>query len=307
MLADCMRAGKTVITWYLAPAVLGVRTNPTVQAWIGANWDLHPTGRLFTTALDPILGNTPVGTMVADCSDGTCTGLTDAPGHPFAKVLARFTDWYYPQPPPPPIGIMRNYWEGGVSVYLANVIGPYTPSTNWIVLNAVEARNTIPTVSSWGLLALALGLGVAATVVMRRRGSLPRSPSALPALLIACLLAGSGQVQADVSSTQGAGVTYLRLGEAAPFYSTDKTVANLRSVTIPDSAGIAVLWEETGADGSREPFYAVSLDGTKVDEVRSTSYDLRLRYARFDPAIEQPAVSPSLSSMVAVTNPSDGA
>jgi len=30
MLADCMRAGKTVITWSLTPYALGVQTNPTV-------------------------------------------------------------------------------------------------------------------------------------------------------------------------------------------------------------------------------------------------------------------------------------
>ena len=183
-LADCMRAGKTIITWDSAPAALGIDTNATVQAWIGANGFISPVDRLFTTALDPILGNTPVGTQIANCADGPCSGLTDASGHPFAKVLACFTDYPFP---PPPIGIMRNFWEGGVSVYLPNLI----MSGDQIILNAVEARNTIPTLNAWGLLFLAVGIGVAGVVLIRRRGPLTRSCSTLPAMLIGCLLAES--------------------------------------------------------------------------------------------------------------------
>jgi len=71
---------------------------------------------------------------------------------------------------------MRNYWEGGVSVYVTLVISPiWTPSTNGIILNAVEARNTIPTVNAWGLLVLAVGVGVAGTVMIRRRGTLKQT------------------------------------------------------------------------------------------------------------------------------------
>ena len=191
MLADFMRAGKTVITSGGAPYALGVDTDSTVQAWIGANGYINPSGRLITTALDPILGKTPVGTTVANCADGPCAGLTDASGHPFAKVLARFTDWPYN----PPIGIMRNFWEGGVSVYLTNVISPvWTPSTTWIILNAVEARNTIPTLNAWGLLFLAVGIGIAGVVLIRRRGSLTRSRATVPAILTATFSTASQAV-----------------------------------------------------------------------------------------------------------------
>jgi hypothetical protein len=188
-LADFMRAGKTVIIQGGAPNKLGVDTDATVQAWIGANGYISPSNRLITTALDPILGNTPVGTTVASCADGPCAALTDASGHPFAKVLARFTDW----PNNPPIGIMRNFWEGGVSVYLTNVISPvWTPSTNWIILNAVEARNTIPTLHGWGLLALALGIGAAGTIVLRGRRLMTRSCQTGIAVLVASLAAAGG-------------------------------------------------------------------------------------------------------------------
>jgi len=82
---------------------------------------------------------------------------------------------------------MRNFWEGGVSVYLPNLI----MSGDQIILNAVEARNTIPTLNAWGLLFLAVGIGVAGVVLIRRRGPLTRSCSTLPAMLIGCLLAES--------------------------------------------------------------------------------------------------------------------
>jgi subtilisin family serine protease len=189
---------------------------------------------------------------------------------------------------------MRNYWEGGVSVYLTDLIRPSSSRTSWIILNAVEARNTIPTLNGWGLLALALGMGAAGTMVLRRRRSLPRSRATPLALLGALLAAGPATVQGDVTTTQENGVTCLRIGVGEPFHSTDKTVANLRSVAIPNSAGVGVLWEEIDANGRREPFYAVSLDGSNVDEVRATSYDLELRYARFDPVVWQPAVPTSL-------------
>jgi hypothetical protein len=273
-LADFLRAGKTVITTYAAPYALGVDTSPTVQAWIGANASAGGSDKLVTTASDPILGNIPVGAVIADCVDAGCSAVNDTSGHPDAKVLARLEHGQGA------IGLMRNIWEGGVSVYMLGFLGEE------IVLNAMQARTlTIPTVTAWGLLALAISIGIAGAVILRDRRC-PRS--IIPALLVAWVFAAAPAVRADVASTQEGGVTYLRLGEAEPFYSTDKTVTNLRSVAMPDSAGLVALWNETDANGSIEPFYAVSLDGKKVDEVRATSYDLLLRYARFDPTIVSP-------------------
>ena len=283
-LADFMRAGKTVITVNSVPNTLGVHTNPTVQAWIGANAQTTGSDRLLTTVSDPILGNIPPGTEIVNCFPTNCPALSDTSGHLYAKVLARF-EWGSDA-----IGIMRNFWEGGVSVYFTGF------RLDQIFLNAVEARTlTIPTVSAWGLLALALTLGIAGAVLIRHRRKSPAElRPALVATFIGCLFAASATIQADVTTTQEGGVTYLRLGDADPFHTTDRTVVNLRSVAIPNSVGIAVLWEEIDVNARREPFYAVGLDGTNVDTVRATSYDLRLRFARFDPAIEAPAVPAAL-------------
>jgi len=285
MLADFMRAGKTVIATGNAPYALGVDTNPTVQAWIGANANVGAGGPLVTVARDPILGDIPAGTQLTDCSDSVCGALRDTTGHPNAKVLAMYVDY----PDPRPIGILRNFWEAGVSVYMPG----FSPE---FILNALEVRNPIPTLNTWGLLALALGIGAAGTIVLWRRRSLTRSPATLPALLIGSLLVTTAPLQADVTSSREGDVTYLRIGDAGPFYSTQRTVVDLRSVGIPESAGIAVLWEETTSDGSRVPWYAISLGGKIVDEVRATSYDLRLRYARFDPGVEEPAIGAALSA-----------
>jgi len=285
MLADFMRSGKTVITTGIAPFALGIDSNPTVQAWIGVNSAAASDGPLVTVARDPILGSIPPGTVLVDCQLSVCGAVTDTSGHSGAKILARL------QGGPGPIGVMRNIWEGGVSVYMTRIIG------GEIFLNSVRARVlTIPTLNAWGLLILGVGVGIAGTVVIRRRAPRASRPgSHLPLLLMGvCLFVPMATVEAEVTSTQDAGVTYLRVGGAEPFHSTAKTVVNLRSVEIPDSVGLLVLWNETDGKGSSEPFYAISLDGKNVNQVRATSYDLLLRYAGFDPAIEAPAVPMSL-------------
>jgi hypothetical protein len=299
MLADFMRAGKTVITVGIVPYALGVDTDATVEAWIGANVYANGSSELRTTDRDPILGNIPPGTVLDDCADSLCPAVNDTSGHPDAKILARY------EYGTGTIGIMRNFWEGGISVYLGN-IGPGTPLNEQIVLNAVGVLTLIPTLSTVGLIALALTMAIAGALIMRHRRwspsdgrREPRSPArdpAIPVLLAACFFATNATVQADVSSTQQAGVTYLRLVGGEPFHSTVRTVANLRSVAIPDSTGLVVLWNETDATGSSEPFYAISLDGKDVAEVRATSYDLKLWYAPFDPANASPAVPAVLAA-----------
>ena len=44
------------------------------------------------------------------------------------------------------------------------------------------------------------------------------------------------------------------------------------------------------------PFYGVSLDGLNMNRVTSTSYDLRLRFARFDPMVAAPLVPAALQA-----------
>jgi len=298
-LVDFMQAGKTVITAAYAPHALGIDLNATVQAWIGANRGANGSGRLLTTVQDPILGNIPPGAELDDCADSVCPGVNDISGHPDAKVLARFGNGTGT------IGMMRNFWEGGISVYLG-IIGPGTPINDQIVLNAVGVRTLIPTLSRMGLIALALTMGIAGALILRHRRWSPsdghrgpRSPArapTIPVLLAASFLVTNATALADVTQTQQAGVTYLRLVGGEPFHSTGRTVANLRSVAIPNSPGTVVLWEETDATGVKSPLYAISLDGTNVDTVEAASYDLALRFARFDPAVQAPTVPATLTA-----------
>ncbi len=287
-LVNFMRAGKTVVTAKNAPYALGLTANPTVQAWMGANASAGGGDALVTVARDPILGDIPPGTEITNCADFPCGAVADTSGHPGAKVLARLEGGAGN------VAIMRNIWEGGVSVYITHFVDPGTPLSEEIISNAVRARTlTIPTLNAWALLALGLAVGVAGAIVIRRR----RSHWATISILFAvCVFAASPAARAEVGSTQEGGVTNLRLGDAEGFHSTDKTVANLRSVPIPDSPGLVVLWNETHANGPSEPFYAIALDGKNVNQVRATSYDLLLRYAGFDPATKEPSIPMALTA-----------
>ncbi len=173
------------------------------------------------------------------------------------------------------------------------------PTCQQIILNAIEARTlTIPATNLWSLVALAFALSLAGAVVIRRHTSRkecrPFCDKGFPLALSLLLTASAARAQ--VNALQSGQITYLRLGDGDPFRSTASTVSGLRSVAIPDSAGLVALWMETDSAGAALPFYAVSFSGTTVDTVTSTSYNLELRYTTFDPAIEQPAVAGALQN-----------
>jgi hypothetical protein len=164
-LADFMRTGKTVITKGLAPQTLGITSNSTVRAWVGADATYNGQMDVVTVTHDPILGDIPPGTLIAGCGAGICIGLLQNTAHPMAKVLARFTDPYAGA------GILRNIWGGGVSVYLTQYIAPGKDSVeNRIILNSIQAHQlTVPTLGQWGALILALSLVAGGVIVVHRR------------------------------------------------------------------------------------------------------------------------------------------
>lgn len=169
LLADAMQAGKTVITWGEAPLALGINSNPTVQAWIGANQYSGGTEELVTTMSDPLLGEIPPGTEIWDANTSFRSGVRDSSGYPQAQSLAIWT--YHALPDPKPIGILRNFWGNGASVYLFDGINPGgNELRNQIVLNSVRIQQLIPATSTWGLLIFVLGVATAGTLVLRRRG-----------------------------------------------------------------------------------------------------------------------------------------
>src|SRR5688572_27577422 len=70
---------------------------------------------------------------------------------------------------------------------------------------------------------------------------------------------------------------------------TSSEVADLDLRSVPGSPALAATWTEF-ADGARVPWYALSLDGVRFHPAQPTSYEIELRYARFDPLVQVPAV-----------------
>jgi len=166
ILADFLRSGKGVITGGDTPRILGIDTNPTVQQWIGANRYMEDDRHLVTVTTDPLLGALPSGTRLVSNGFAILPALEDTTGHQNAKVLARWSNGFGS------IGLLRNHFDRGRSVYL--VFGPETgrPDLQIIVLNAVRFAAgdlDIPAVSTWGLVALTLLLAAAASILLRRR------------------------------------------------------------------------------------------------------------------------------------------
>jgi hypothetical protein len=65
-------------------------------------------------------------------------------------------------------------------------------------------------------------------------------------------------------------------------------------IAVPGSPARARLWTEPDAAGRSLPHYSLSLDGQRFSAPRATSYELELRYRRFDPLHSSPAMRPEL-------------
>jgi serine protease AprX len=94
-------------------------------------------------------------------------------------------------------------------------------------------------------------------------------------------------------NTSGAQTT-LALDGAEPFHATANQVLEPRLVEIPDSPGVAAVWQELQPDGTVAHSYAISLNGRTFARARETDYRLKLRYAIFDPTTGAPYVDPTL-------------
>ncbi|MGD8451558.1 MAG: hypothetical protein PVJ57_07040 [Phycisphaerae bacterium] len=112
----------------------------------------------------------------------------------------------------------------------------------------------------------------------------------------------------------GLAQTTLALDGALPFHATTNEVAHAQLVAIPDSPGVAAVWDELGTNGESTHFCAISLDGQTFSRVREATYDLKLHCARFDPAVGAAVVPPYLQArpeselyyVQFVTQPLDG-
>lgn len=87
------------------------------------------------------------------------------------------------------------------------------------------------------------------------------------------------------------GLQYALHGMAGQaFHTTANEVGDLRGIALGAIPGWVATWEEQVPGEGAVSSYAISLDGRHVDRVRRTSYDINLRYAQFDPAVETPSV-----------------
>ena len=125
-----------------------------------------------------------------------------------------------------------------------------------------------------------------------------------PIWLLSCLVAAL--VVAPVWASPGAASNALTVASSdtgvtlswkgVPFHETERAVLDTRLVDVPGSATRIALWTEESADGNQQPFYAISLDGEKVNLTHSTSYDLELQSGSFDPVQGEPAVPVALQA-----------
>ncbi|MCP3144366.1 S8 family serine peptidase [Pyxidicoccus xibeiensis] len=82
----------------------------------------------------------------------------------------------------------------------------------------------------------------------------------------------------------GAGRFALVTGAGLVFHRTDGAVRGLRTVDVPSTAVQLHTWEELGADGARQDFFAYSRGGVELmGRVQATTYQVELEHVRFDP------------------------
>jgi hypothetical protein len=102
------------------------------------------------------------------------------------------------------------------------------------------------------------------------------------------------ELRAETTATGIALVADLPTGPVV-VHETQAHVDDLALRSVPGSLALAATWTETTGNQAT-PFYALSLDGITFHGAQSTSYEIELRYARFDPLRSVPAVPASLDS-----------
>jgi serine protease AprX len=85
----------------------------------------------------------------------------------------------------------------------------------------------------------------------------------------------------------------LSTTETGAFHRTTRQVSDNKLIALPGNNLRVMTWKERG-DGREIPYYAVSLDGKTVSRVAEADYNLMLRYGRFDPLVDAPAVAENL-------------
>ncbi len=120
---------------------------------------------------------------------------------------------------------------------------------------------------------------------------------ALGVVLLASLpqdLGPQQELRAETAATGTAIVAQLNSGPVV-VHETQSRVEDLALRSVPGSPALAATWTEV-ADNQSTPYYALSLDGVTFHVAQPTNYEIELRYARFDPLREVPAIPAFLDS-----------
>ncbi|MCY7348291.1 MAG: FG-GAP-like repeat-containing protein [Pyrinomonadaceae bacterium] len=80
------------------------------------------------------------------------------------------------------------------------------------------------------------------------------------------------------------------------FYRTTRAISDARLIVLPNSDTRIITWQEENESGGKLPFYAVSLNGQTIEKVQETSYEMLLRYAKFDPLAGVPSTPDALTA-----------
>ena len=88
-------------------------------------------------------------------------------------------------------------------------------------------------------------------------------------------------------------VSRMAVGRLSPNIAVRSSGSAPGSIEIAGTSVKLVTWEETATDGEMTAHYGISLDGQSIALINPTSYELGLRYARFDPTDGEPAIEPA--------------
>lgn len=114
-------------------------------------------------------------------------------------------------------------------------------------------------------------------------------------ILAGAFLATTGQLPAVIVNKSGV-TTTIKFENGLVARRTTAKVSGAKLFTMPGSNARIAAWSEAGRNGAETPYYAISLDGSKVERSTATNYDVELQYGKFDPTRSTLSVPANLAA-----------
>ena len=130
---------------------------------------------------------------------------------------------------------------------------------------------------------------------MQSRSSALWTKTLILVLALSTFVLAQGDAHVSLDPNGNHSLTVNTAFRALAIRQSQSPITDAVSRAIPGTDGVAVSWTELEFTGP-QPWYAISLDGRTVDVVSPTRYDVRLRYATFDPLNGRPAVPAHLTA-----------